>query len=188
MTRRFNVHYTCARCGHQTTAESGFGRWMRDQPALDSVHGIVRTDLDHVIVRYKTSLDQRDFQLLMVVEVKEFGAEPDPSQVDILSFFRQIGERAGYNMHGAKTTGTYRLYSRISGRFVNVRFFGVHLLQFEKTNPNDSEWIRWDHKDITEGVLVGLLAMERRPDNPDQMMIETLRDRHRKPVLLPGLL
>lgn len=185
MTREFNVKYTCSHCGRQTTAETGFGRWMRNQTALDSVSGIVRTDTDHTILRYKTSLDQRDFQLLMIVEVKEFGAEPRPDQVDILSFLRQAIELRQQNHYQREAgqvggNGSFKLRSKMNNRMVRVRFLGVHLLQFEKTNPADSRWIKWNRKPIDSGTLLGVLAMERDPKDPSRMMIEFLRDRHRK--------
>lgn len=180
MTKKFNVRYTCDRCGHQATAETAFGRWMRAQTNLESKDGIVRTDCDHIILRYKTHKQGRDFQLMMVVEVKEFGAEPDPSQVDILSFLSQAIRSRGKNIHGAKTDQSLRLRSRLLGRDVRVRDFGVHLLQFEKTNPDDSRWIKWDRKLVDPELLCEILAMNVHPDRPTLPMDEFLRDRHRR--------
>jgi len=186
MTRKFNIKYTCQHCGKQTTAETDFGRWMRNHPDLDVVNGIVRTDMDHIILRYKTSLDQRDFQLMMVVEVKERGAESDPCQIDILSFLRQAIERKQLNMYQRVRkdkkggVGCLQLYSKLNHRWVRFRFFGVFLLQFENTGPANSKWIKWNRQPITEGDLVGLLAMERHPLFIHKNMIEFLRDRHAK--------
>lgn len=179
MTRKFNVLYTCQHCGKQTTAETGFGRWMRDHPALDSASGIVRTDTDHSILRYKTHKQGRDFQLILDVEVKEFGKDPDAAQKDILLFKHQIANKTGRNMHDAVTRWTHNLKSFITGRRVKVRYLGFHLLQFEKTNPVDSAWIKWDHRRIDEESLVKLLAIEIDPYtfNPIE---ECLRDRHAK--------
>lgn len=187
MTKKFNVYYTCQHCGGQTTAETGFGRWMRNHPALDSVDGIVRTDCDHIILRYKTSLQGRDFQLMMIVEVKEFGKDPDPCQKTILQFMAQSIMYRGKNMHGARTDITRKLKSALLGRNVNVRNFGVHLLQFEKTNPNDSKWIKWNREIVTAGELVGLLALERHPFFPHRMMVDFLKDKHGKSKQQPLL-
>jgi hypothetical protein len=181
VTKKFNVFYTCKWCGKQTEAQTGFGTWMRDHTCLDSGSvGIVRTDTDHWILRYKTNLDGRGFQLLMLVEVKEYGAEPDPAQLDILRFVHIGITRKRKNMHGAKTCDEFTARSAVSGRIVHVRYMGYHLLQFEKTNPNDSSWIKWNRKPVTAEELVGILSMERRPDRPDKFTIEYLRDRHRK--------
>jgi hypothetical protein len=180
MTKLFNVNYTCQHCGKQTSCESGFGRWMRNHPALDSVNGIVMTDLDFVVLRYKTYFDGRDFQLMMIVEVKEHGKDPDPAQVDVLSFLRQLAETKHKTIYGTPTVETLKLYSKKNGHKINFRFYGVHLLQFEKTSPNDSAWIKWDRKIIDANTLVGILAMERRPDDPQKWMIEYLRNHHKK--------
>ena len=184
MTRKFNVYYTCQHCGGRTTAETGFGRWMRNNPALDSGEGIVRTDCDHIICRYKTSLQGRDFQLMMIVEVKEFGASPDECQIDLLQFLAQSTMIKGKNRNGGITHTTHLLTSRKLGRKVRVRNFGVHLLQFEKTNPIDSKWIKWNRKLISSEVLVGLLQLERHPFHPEKMMVDFLRDRHKQESLL----
>ncbi len=185
MTKPFNVKYACERCGHQTTAETAFGRWMRHQPDLKSSDGIVRTDCDHIVLRYKTAKDGRDFQLMMVVEVKEYGADPDPAQRDILSFFSQTIYVRGRNMHGSPTTRSLRLKSRMLGRDVLVRNYGVHLLQFERTSPDDG-WIKWNWQFIDTVTLTEILAFNRRPDNPTLRMEEFLRDRHAKPKMLFG--
>jgi len=180
MTKSFKVNYTCKHCGGRTTAETGFGRWMRNNLRLDSGSGIVRTDCDHIICRYKTNTDGREFQLMMIVEVKEFGSEPDQSQRDILSFISQSLIIKGRNMHHAETIKSLRLKSIILGRNVLVRNFGVFLLQFEKTNPQDSRWIKWQRKIISEQTLTEILSFHRRPDHPSLLMDSFLRNRHRK--------
>lgn len=179
MTKEFKIKFTCDRCGHQATAETAFGRWMRANHLLDSKNGFVRTDCDHVILRYKTHPQGRNFQLMMFVEAKEFGAEPDKSQTDILSFLSQAIRNHGKNLYGAKTDRSHRLKSRMLGRDVLVREFGVHLLQFEKTNPDDSNWIKWDRKLVDAELLCQILLMNVHPDKPSRPMQEFLRDRHR---------
>jgi hypothetical protein len=151
---------------------------MRGRDELDSGKGIVRTDTDHTVLRYITHMQGRDFQLIMDVEVKEFGKEPDPSQADILFFKHQIATRTGINMHKSGTVFTHKLQSKYSAKKVSVRYCGLHLLQFEKTNPADSEWIKWNHRKITENTLIELLQFKRNPEQPRRPMIEFLRDRH----------
>lgn len=180
MTRQFNIHQTCRHCGRETGDPTGFVRWMRSHPALDSVHGIVRTDTDHWVLRYKTSLDGRDFQILMLVEVKEMGAKPRDDQWDIFHFVNVGMERKGKNRYGAVTDQTFLAWSKCSRRMVRVRYAGYHLLQFEKHSPLDSAWIKWDCKPIDADTLIGILALERNPYNPSQMLLELMRDRHNK--------
>jgi hypothetical protein len=189
MTKDFAVWNSCGVCGHQTSAETAFGRWLRDQEELDSrKKDIVRSDCDHIFLRYRTA-HGRDFQLMMVVEVKEYGAEPDASQRDILSFFSQtiFHSLKGKNMHGASTVRTLRLKSWMTGRMVYVRNYGVHLLQFEKTDPIDSKWIKWDRNVITAPKLIEILAMRVRPDDPSKPIEIFLRDRHRQLDVKPSL-
>jgi hypothetical protein len=111
------------------------------------------------------------------LEVKEFGAEPDPCSRDILGMKHQVTMNKGKNMHGARTILTARVKSSING-WVKVRYMGIHLLQFEKTNPTDSAWIKWDKREITEQQLIGLLLLELDPFNPDRKIDDLLRDRH----------
>jgi hypothetical protein len=180
VTKPYKVHITCSHCGHRIPAETAFGQWMRDQSKLKSGDGIVRTDCDHIIVRYKTHPQGRDFQLMMIVEVKEFGGEPDPCQRDILSFLSQTIFIRSRQICGAKTTKSLKLKSHILGRPVLVRNYGVHLLQFEKTSPRDSAWIKWDRCLVDAPTLTEILAFERRPDAPHLWMKDFLRDRHRQ--------
>ena len=187
MTKKFGVKYLCEHCQQQSTAECGFGRWMRNHPRLDSHSGIVQSDLDFIILRYKTSRWGRDYQLMMMVEVKEHGAEPDDCKRDILGFFNQLMVRKSKNMHGANTSQTIKVRSRVVKRDVSLRFFGSFLLQFENTNPDDSKWIKWNRKLISKDQLTEIIAMDRHPIQTDKMMDEFLRDRHRKDrnLLLP---
>lgn len=178
MTRPYFVRHTCEKCGYETTAESSFGRWMRNEPQLSSDKGVVRSDVDHIVVRYKTNEYGRELQLMMAVEVKEYGREPDPCQRDILSFFRQIIERKGKNMYGAATVMCHKLRSRMLKKTVSVRWHGFHLLQFEKTNPDDSDWIKWDGKIIDKQTLIELLLFERMPEDPSRKL--DLRDHHKR--------
>jgi len=180
MTTPFYVFWNCAECHSRTTAQSAFVRWMRNQKSLDSVEGIVRTDMDHIILRYKTSLDGRDFQLAMVVEEKQFGAKPDPAQRDILSIINQLCGTSGRNLRGVKTRTSKMVWSPMFRRKVRVRWLGCHLLQFSHSGPEDSDWIKWDHKVIDRHILAGLLAIERDPYCPEKFIIELLRDRHNK--------
>src|SRR3990167_1636096 len=114
------------------------------------------------------------------LEVKEFGGSPDASQRDIAVMKHQLIMQKGRNIHGCNTVVTRKLKSTLSGSRVSVRYMGFHLLQFEKTNPKDSKWIKWDHRPISESQLVGLLKLELDPYNPDRKLMELLRDRHAK--------
>jgi hypothetical protein len=192
MNKRFNVFNTCPHCGKQMSAETAFGRWMRNNSQLPS-NLIVRSDTDHWILRHHTNNYGKDVQLLMLLEVKERGAQPDDSQRDLLCFVRQLCERKGKNRHGRKTRQTLLLestgaevgflplcWSRKNRRKVRVKFMGYHLLQFENTDPTDGP-IKWDNHPIEEKTLVGILRMDLEPVPPFHPVRLNLRDRHRDP-------
>src|SRR5262245_38814561 len=104
----FRVMHTCEECGHQTPAETAFGRWMRANPKLQiGVAHLVRTDTDHFILKFKTHPQGREFQLIMLVETKEWGSEPDDAQRDILNFIHQLCYKVRRNMHDASIYPTY---------------------------------------------------------------------------------
>lgn len=184
MTKEFNLKATCPNCGERMTMETGFCRWMRNNPRLDSANGIIRCDQDHWVLRYKTPHNGRDVQLLMLIEVKEFNAVPDKAQSDCLRMLHRFHSDTGKNIYGATTHRTKMVFSDLSGRTIRLRNLGVHLLQFSRTNPEDSLTIRWDHKEIDIQTLESLLLLDLNPNNPEQSMDELLRDRHKKPMIL----
>jgi len=89
MTKRFSKHVVCPRCRMVHTAESAFDRWLRDNPALGSDRGLVAMDNDVLVHRFKFYGD-RTFQCLMWVEVKAFGAQPEPWQLDTLALLDAV--------------------------------------------------------------------------------------------------
>jgi len=177
MTRTFRAEIRCPQCGYTHTAETDFERWMRNCPDLDSAqHGIVRFDLDVLVHRYKTEGDKkgsRDIQCMMFVEVKTHNAPISVAQQDTLSLFSQVLRNRRRNRH-QKRLGMHALEhaplavvrSRLLNRDVRLRLFGGHLLQLEKTTPEDSDYMFWDGKGVTRGELVRLFRFELDPDKP----------------------
>lgn len=185
MTRDFNQFITCPYCDAQFPAETAFCRWMRKEKQLDSAMGVVRTDLDHIIHRYQRNKVGREFQTLMVIEVKERMAQPSVSQRDTLLHFGQYILNRTRNMHMPKHdlrqfvagAGVCKMYSTIAKKEILSRFYGVHLLQFSGTSPDDSTEILWDKKPIKTEELVSLLRMDLDPMTLNEI---DLRDHHRK--------
>jgi len=120
----------------------------------------------------------------MDIEVKEFGSNPDRAQRSLLMLKHQLISNNGRNVANAVTRCTRVLKSTYDGADVLVRYLGTHLLQFEKTCPTDSAWIKWDYQEITAVQLAKLLAIELNPYDPSQEMDEILVDRHatRRPI------
>jgi len=169
MTREFYTKFHCSNCGCLTVAETGFSQWIRSRKDLDSRDGHVVADMDYLVHRYRTELG-RDFQCLMLLEVKTRGAEPSPSQKDTLLIFDQLFKNrrgtptkdAPFQAIGATTT----VVSALNRKRVTLKAFGCFVVQFEKTGPLDSEWIKWGPRRevISVDQLAGLLRFDIDPD------------------------
>lgn len=183
MTRQFNQHFQCSNCGCSTTAETSFGRWIRSNPKLDSRNGLVVYDVDYIVHRYKTNLDGKEFQLVMFVEVKTRNGVMSDPQYDTLWITDQIVRNRRSNRHAEKRkeagNAPLKVMSRINKKEVELRHFGLHVLTFDGTGPDDSTTIRWDKTLIDKDRLTQLLAFDIEPDRFGDMM-ELLRPRHAK--------
>jgi len=114
MTRQYNQTYQCANCGCSTTTETSFGRWIRDNPRLDSRDGLVVYDVDYIVHKYKTverpGKLSREFQLMMLVEVKTRNSDVTEEQRDTLYILNQIIEnrKANRNTKAAMQSNRHR--------------------------------------------------------------------------------
>jgi hypothetical protein len=117
----------------------------------------------------------------MEVEIKEYGSMPTPAQRSTLQLLSDYLKNTTSNMHSSRgasrdRSGKFRrIYDKEFGRWVWVRHYGIHLLQFEKTSPDDSLWIKWDGREIDADQLVGLFAFEIHPYSLNPL---SARDRH----------
>lgn len=184
MTRQMREHISCPKCGYSFSKETAFSRWVRSQKELDSRRdGIVIYDLDMIVHRYKYDHD-RLYQCIMLVELKRHGAELTDSQRDTLAVFGQFlrndrrtstkGRRAQV---GSRPT---KVISVIRNRRVTCRAFGVHILTFQRTNP-DNGWVQWDKRRITKDQLIKLLKFEL---HPETLLPMDARKHHRQHPLL----
>jgi len=178
MTRTFNEVVRCKKCGNQQTNETDFERWMRNSSDLDSRSaGIVRFDVDVLLHKYKTLIDNassRDVQFMMFVEVKTMMAEPSESQIDTLSLLNNVLRNRQVNMHHTprKQMGGQlrKVYSHAKKKEVRLYLFGGHLLQISGTDPVNSDRMLWDRKPITAADLIRILRFEVNPDNPQNAL------------------
>ena len=180
MTRTMNSSLECPTCKCQMSMETRFERWMRDHRILDSREGLVRFDLDVLLHRYMVKEDgfgRRDIQALMFLEVKTYGATMSDCQRDTMHLLNQVLRNRRKNINGRRDkynakdhVPLARAMSTIRGEKICLRMFGGHLLTFEGSGPEDSEWIRWDKTEITADMLLDLLRFERDPDAPHLML------------------
>ena len=150
-------------------SQSGFLGWLRDNPRLDSIkQGVVATDCDLWVHKYKT-LGNRDFQFLMLVEIKEHGKPVDRWQRDTLHIANQLlRNRRNKTKHQVRDgPRVSRVYSVLAGKQVSVCCFGVHSLTIHGDGRQTSECrLTWDSKhDITASQLESLLLFDTDPDD-----------------------
>jgi len=185
MTRQYNQTFQCSNCGCTTTTETSFGRWIRQSKKLDSRNGFAIYDVDYIVHKFKQQ-NNREYQLIMLIEVKTRNSDLQPAQRDTLYILNQVIENRRSNRHTGQNShnnyhrqsrGPLKVWSVMSKRMVNLRSFGVFTLRFSGTGPCDSETIYWNKKVIDLETLEKLLAFEIDPDNflPIE---ETLRNRH----------
>lgn len=193
MTRPYNTFFDCPSCGCVTSTETSFGRWVRENKELDSTKGIVIYDVDYIVHRYKRIVNgiyRRDFQLIMLVEVKTRMSPVDENQRDTLYILNQIIENRKVNNRMMETGrrhnnkhrtsfGPHKVWSSKNKRWVYVRSFGVFTLRFSGLGPADSDSILWNKREIDASTLEKLLLFEIDPDN-FLPMDEVLRNRHKR--------
>lgn len=180
-TRQFNAQFHCSNCRTWQTQETMFGRWIRNNPELDSASGYAVSDQDYWIHAYKTH-GSRDFQCLMLVEIKTMGRELSTTQRDTLHIVNQLMRNRketpttrGANIKQAGS-GLARVYSSFLGRKVNLKALGMHVLTFSGLGPDDSDLITWDKKKIDLPTLTKLLRFDL---DPDTLRPLDLRNHHR---------
>ena len=181
MTKQMKQHIDCPHCGRSIPEQDNFQAWVKGHPELDSCRiGITVSDVDLIIHRFKVD-HCRDCQYIMMVEKKCYGKEPEDWQRDTLNIVGQFlrnDKKTPYKGRRAQVENrSCKVYSTIKKRDIIVKAFGYHLLQFQKTSPGDSEWIKWDKKKVTEDVLVSLLRFDLHPETLKSM---DLRPHHAK--------
>ena len=189
MTRQFNAQFHCPNCKTWQTQETSFGRWIRNNPDLDSAKGYCVIDQDYKIHQYKTH-GNREFQCMMEVEIKTMGADLSPAQSDTLWISDQLlrnrrdtptkSERQKRRQSGA---GVSSVYSQMQHRYVRIRHYGVHVLTFSGLGPDDSEWIRWDKTMIDEATLTKILRLDLDPDTLKPLDLRNHHKTHENQVL-----
>lgn len=178
MTRQFNQQVHCPNCGCWITHETSFGRWIRENSSLDSGLGYCIVDQDYLIHKFKTN-GRRDFQCLMLVEIKTMGAELTPAQKDTLWLMDRVMRNrrktpTSQPRHQAGGSIT-KLWSFIAKKEIILKAFGTHVLTFSGLGPYDSNFIKWDKKNIEINTLTQLLKFDL---DPDTLLPLDLRNHH----------
>ena len=186
MTRPFNQIINCPHCNEEITAEPAFGRWIRNNPELDSYDGYCVIDQDYWVHEFSTYRG-KDFQLIMMVEIKTFRAMPTLAQKDTLHVIDQITRNRRNGKIKQAGNSIQKVYSYASEKEVYIRSYGAHLLTFSHSGPDDSDWIKWNQRIVSEDILTKILRFDLDPDTLKKI---DLRYHHiyridRQPTLFP---
>lgn len=187
MTRQFNAQFHCPNCKTWQTQETLFGRWIRNNPDIDSSKGYCVTDQDYWIHRYIVR-GSRGFQCIMLVEIKTMGAVLTAAQQDTLWIIDQITRNRRQTptkkeMRLQAGTGPASVRSVMAKGNVALRAFGVHVLTFSGLGPDDSEWIRWDTTPIDAGTLTKILRFDLDPDTLKPIDLRNHHQTHENRVM-----
>lgn len=119
-------------------AGTPFGRWMR-QFLMDSHQGLSITDIDTIVY----VLNEYKKNIIMLIEEKA----------------------SGDTVHNGQglTLGVLSTMLSVAARIIGIEFWGLHVLRMQNTTPENSQWIRWDGKQITAETLKKFLNFEKRP-------------------------
>lgn len=187
MTTRMRLEWPCHYCGEINPAETPFSTWCRDN-LEDSKAGLVIHDFDLLVHRYMTHGD-RGVQFLMMVEVKTRASAMTRSQRDSFALWTQAvrthapnhRDRHGRFHDNGGTYGNRLAFSPFVGRRVSTNILGLHLLQLSGDQPDQSEMIRWNLRQIDVSTLINLLNLHIHPHSFRPL---TAR-RHKKQRMLP---
>jgi hypothetical protein len=169
LTRQFNQQIHCPNCQTWITHETSFGRWIRNNKELDSKQGYCVIDQDYWIHRFKT-FRGKDYQLIMMVEIKTLGSDLTDAQRDTLHIVNQITR----NRRQTPTKNlkfqsddcyVSKVFSYVSQKRISLRAYGAHVLRFSGLGPDDSEWIMWDKQPISTTLLTDILKFDLDPDD-----------------------
>lgn len=125
-----------------------FGRWLREQPALDSRRAALSIqNLDYIVHQYRSARGSGTHHIRLIEEKRHL-AQRSFAQRDTHHILDQLLREAD----GA-TVRTER------GLFVNVKYDGYHVVQFEHTSPDDGA-IYWNGKRIDVTTLIRRLRFD----------------------------
>ncbi len=162
--------------------DSPFGAWLRGRRDLDSVqHGIVASDIDWVIRKYKNVTDSvgtRPVHLILELEVKTFGAMPNLSQRETL-FFK----------HLCCSEKRLTVPSLIDPKKkISIWHLGFYILGLDEDRPMETvRWYQFSKSGellpsiITADRLADILGFRVKPDNPYENL--SLRRHHKTSML-----
>jgi hypothetical protein len=123
----------CPKCGTPSPTGTNFSNWIRAQPINHFI-----TDIDFLVHDFRKNT-------IMTLEEKCKGAMPSKTQVDTHYVLYQMLKNS--NGMEVKTLRGVR----------PVHYRGHHVISFENTSPEDSEWLSIDGSRYTIKDLYNLI-------------------------------
>lgn len=159
-----------------------FSDWLRSQPGLESrLYSLDILDIDFSFHHFITRVDKngtREVKLMLDLEVKTFGKNPNANQIETLYFRHQ------------RLQGMNKLYSTCMKKKVSVWHFGQFILRMDGGDRPDKcssiNWVKFGKQgmltlqEINEPFLIEILQFKRRPDTFKKL---DLRRHHKTSII-----
>lgn len=133
---------TCSNCGSSVSSFTPFSDWLRSLSYPYNSAVFDNQNLDYIWFNYREGW-------LITIEEKRYGAMPTDAQADTHNIIAQMLARASGGVY--KTWRGWR----------NIEYRGHYLVVFEKTTPNDSNWIKINRRLCSKNDLLRLLGSGR---------------------------
>lgn len=134
----------CPKCKRGQTHGSQFSKWLRKQNGFLSSQNFVGHNLDYIWFNYKQNW-------FITLEEKTNGGECTNSQKQVHNLLAQMLQFAS----GQAFDVSFGNKKEIA----KVEYKGHYVIQFEKTNPDDSQWIKINGRKYNDKTCVKVLLM-----------------------------
>lgn len=139
--RRFNVdclecgrrNIKCPNCNNNLKSDTKFSRWLRGLPYPNSGNQTSAQNLDYIWFKFRDGW-------FITIEEKTNGKEYNPTNKSDLSQIQSHGLIR--QMLDASSNKEYDISFGNWKRNEKIEYRGHYLIVFEKTNPDDSTWIK----------------------------------------------
>lgn len=144
--RKCDVDAVCPKCGQAIPRSSAFSDWLRNLPPPYDSSNISNQNLDYVWHNYREDW-------FITIEEKMNGASCTYAQRDTHAIVYSLLKIASGLLEITKGF----VWSTMREEWKRIEYRGHYVVSFEKTNPDDSEWIRINGEIANKADLLRLL-------------------------------
>lgn len=139
MTKERQQFIKCSKCGEMIDPSSDFSKWTRKQKELKSEIGYRFSDIDGIwFIEYGKYHTEK--QNWMILECKTYS----------IGRFEWYKRGLSWQLRGL---------NHLDKHIVDEYYYGFHLIQFEKTSPEDGK-IFLDEREISKDNFIKFLKFE----------------------------